>query len=221
MSDNDLDNESNTIKYKDNDSSIFISGGKECKSIIPIIQAICNKIISIEPELTQMDSICGDGDCGIVMKAGAEGILSDINNYNIEDSAILCAAIADTISKSMGGTSGALLELALRAMAVQLSNGENWINAITSGVNAMKFYGGADIGMRTMLDALIPAINELNNNNNINSAAKAAMNGAESTKTMNSLAGRSNYIDKAKLDGVSDPGAYAMAIVFTTAAEFL
>ena len=220
----DLDISTSTIDYTDNSSTSSISGGRDCSNSIILLKNICEKLISLEPELTQYDSIAGDGDCGLVMKAGAEGILKDmsIHEANTVDSAKFCAGIADSISKYMGGTSGALLELALRAMAQNLSEGKNWYEAVVAGVEAMKFYGGADEGMRTMLDALIPAVLVLKGDNisdAVTSAAKAATAGAESTRTMASCAGRSNYISKEKLNGIPDPGAWAMAAVFNVAAD--
>ena len=36
-----------------------------------ITLAICTMLIELEPELTRCDTICGDGDCGLVLKKGA------------------------------------------------------------------------------------------------------------------------------------------------------
>lgn len=49
-------------------------------------------------------------------------------------------------------------------------------------------------------------------------AVRAAKDGAETTKTMGSLAGRSNYISQEKMQGVPDPGAAAVAAAFAAAA---
>lgn len=70
--------------------------------------------------------------------------------------------MASAVSSSMGGTSGALLELFFRAMSSSFlkergeGGGEEgvrraWARALGQGVTAIKFYGGADVGMRTML----------------------------------------------------------------------
>lgn len=45
----------------------FLSG-PSCEKYTSLIKAICSHISSIEPQLTEMDNICGDGDCGLVMK---------------------------------------------------------------------------------------------------------------------------------------------------------
>ena len=42
--------------------------GPDCQKYVGLIKAICSHISSIEPQLTEMDNICGDGDCGLVMK---------------------------------------------------------------------------------------------------------------------------------------------------------
>ncbi len=55
----------------------------------------------------------------------------------------------------------------------------------------------------------------------ISEAAKAAETGMESTKTMESLAGRSNYVSSNTMLGIPDPGAYAMSQAFSVAAEIL
>jgi hypothetical protein len=44
---------------------------------------------------------------------------------------------------------------------IQIVGKSDWIIAYEKGIEAIKFYGGADIGMRTMLDALVPALLQL------------------------------------------------------------
>ena len=71
----------------------------------------------------------------------------------------------------MGGTSGALLEIFFRAMAGHMATTSatstptstpqqavEWSTAMWKGLEAIKFYGGATVGMRTMLDALEPGL---------------------------------------------------------------
>eukprot|EP01041_Mallomonas_annulata_P001980 gene1980-3853_t len=229
------------ISYSlDNYANKVISGGFKCHKSLVIIQAIVLRIIAIEPELTQYDMICGDGDCGLVMRAGAQKILEYLSQILVTtvdptpseetlpdipssvsspsstaalppavpvpvDTATLCDKLADAVGSAMGGTSGALLEIMLRAMA--------------SSLMAVKTYGGATVDMRTMLDALIPATLTLVEGGTCQAAAIAARTGAESTKTMTGLAGRSNYIQQEQMRGVPDPGAVAIAEAFEAAAS--
>lgn len=83
------------------------------------------------------------------------------------------------------------------------------------------FVLGATVGMRTMLDAFVPAIAALHAGHSVKEAAQQAEAGADATKSMNSLAGRSNYINQDILSGTPDPGAVAVACAFATAAEVI
>ena len=147
----------------------------------------------------------------------------------------------------MGGTSGALLELFFRAMANSLANTGNAVSidaaaavcmGLRAGLDAMTFFGGATKGMRTMLDALIPAVESLESNmalvvegkassvnktillkELVSNAAFAAEEGRDSTKDMTALAGRANYVNEEYMNGVPDPGAVAIAAAFRSASE--
>jgi len=72
-----------------------------------------------------------------------------------------------------------------------------------------------------MLDALVPAVTALQAGHSMKEAAQQAEAGAEATKSMNSLAGRSNYINEELLSGTPDPGAVAVACAFAAAAEVI
>jgi triose/dihydroxyacetone kinase / FAD-AMP lyase (cyclizing) len=96
---------------------------------------------------------------------------------------------------------------------------QGWPAAVAAGVDAVRFYGGADSGMRTMLDALIPFSTTLSecsdsgdNSSAFAAAVRAARAGAEATRHMEAQAGRANYVEQGSLEGVPDPGAMAVAV---------
>eukprot|EP00617_Octactis_speculum_P027802 CAMPEP_0185744660 /NCGR_PEP_ID=MMETSP1174-20130828/2800_1 /TAXON_ID=35687 /ORGANISM="Dictyocha speculum, Strain CCMP1381" /LENGTH=712 /DNA_ID=CAMNT_0028418175 /DNA_START=19 /DNA_END=2157 /DNA_ORIENTATION=- len=94
--------------------------------------------------------------------------------------------------------------------------------ALYAGTNAIMSIGGAEPGMRTMLDALVPAVEKLRKSQSRDDwkkAVRAAEEGAEGTLLMEGLAGRSNYINAELLKTVPDPGAKAVAIAFRAALE--
>jgi dihydroxyacetone kinase len=83
----------------------------------------------------------------------------------------------------------------------------------------MMFYGGANRGDRTMLDALLPAVEALEAGGDLTAAADAARSGAAATAGMTKArAGRSSYLGSKDLTGVVDPGAAAVAAAFKAAA---
>jgi dihydroxyacetone kinase len=88
------------------------------------------------------------------------------------------------------------------------------------GGEAMQRYGGATLGGRTMLDALLPALAQLAAGPG--AAAVAAADGAAATATMGQAsAGRSANVPSSHLLGVVDPGAEAVAVVFAAIAASL
>ena len=178
------------------------------------IRAVAKAWIEAEPSLTAWDQVAGDGDCGITAKRGAEKVLADCAaHYPLDDPSDTMAALADSVSASMGGTSGALYEISLRSASNSLrTNPDDFTKAFIQGVEAIQFYGGAQAGYRTMLDALLPASAALQNGEGVEAAVAAAEAGADATAQMEALAGRSNYVPWETLRGVPDPGAKAVAI---------
>ena len=77
----------------------------------------------------------------------------------------------------------------------------------------MRQIGGANLGDRTMVDALLPALDALPSG--LAAAARAAREGADYTATLTrAKAGRATYINAEQLQGNVDPGAEAVARLF-------
>eukprot|EP00038_Savillea_parva_P012412 m.204500 g.204500 ORF g.204500 m.204500 type:complete len:607 (-) comp22552_c0_seq1:145-1965(-) len=186
-----------------------------------MLAAMCAALESEEPNLTKWDLIAGDGDCGMTLKRGADAVASALfaDKLPLHSGPALLTALADIVSESTGGTSGALIEVGLRAGASSLREGATWPEAFEAGVSAVKFYGGAEQGYRTMLDALLPAVDAVKEGDWA-AAAAAAKRGADATADMASMAGRSNYVPREQLRGVPDPGAMAMAILLAAATQW-
>lgn len=138
-----------------------------------MMRCICAELVAAEPLLAELDSVCGDGDCGQTVRAAAQEVLNKLQGvesvnssevFSNTECANTCIYLADNASVCMGGTLGAIMELLLRAMASyyhSASDQGSLSSALEVGVQAVSFYGGAKLGMRTMLDALHPAINAL------------------------------------------------------------
>lgn len=184
----------------------------------------CSKaLIDAEPLLTKYDTIVGDADCGITMERGAKEVSKRLESgsLRLDHPSSLFSDLADAVSASMGGTSGILLELMFRkaSTSMQTTTGEGITSkelaiAFRAGVEVVSFYGGAQEGSRTMLDALFPASAVMLSGANVQEGAKAARKGADATAAMDHAeAGRSNYLSQEVLLGTPDPGAVAVALV--------
>jgi dihydroxyacetone kinase len=88
-------------------SSVLVKGPS---TFIAAIENACNRVIKAEPEITRMDTIAGDGDCGLTLKEGASGVLEAIKEGKIKGDDVVSSliAIARVAEEKMGGTSGAL-----------------------------------------------------------------------------------------------------------------
>ena len=77
------------------------------KALELAIQAATQSLIDAESELTEWDTKVGDGDCGTTLKTGAEAIQSDLNkSYPLNSPSSTLHAIAGSVSRNVGGTSG-------------------------------------------------------------------------------------------------------------------
>ena len=113
----------------------------------------------------------------------------------------------------MGGSSGVLLAIFFAAAGDASSSGQTMREALSSGLARMQEIGGADVGDRTMIDALKPALDALDEG--LPAAAAAARRGADLTASMvQAKAGRAMYINAEQLEGHIDPGAEAVARLF-------
>jgi dihydroxyacetone kinase len=182
-----------------------------------VVETVCHTLLGLESVLNALDEKVGDGDAGTTLATASRAILADLDRLPFAEPAELCATIADRLSTVMGGSSGILLSIGVSAMGATLVDNvtPDWPAALLEGVRRIQHYGGAKVGDRTMIDALLPAATALIAGESLASAAAAARSGADSTATMKSArAGRSSYVPEAALRGVPDPGAVAMASVF-------
>ncbi|ACI55450.1 DAK2 domain-containing protein [Rhizobium acidisoli] len=183
-----------------------------------LIAALCEHLISLEEDLNRLDARVGDGDTGSTVATGARSLLARLDTLPLDRPAATLAAIGDILGTSMGGSSGVLLSIFFTAAAKAMADKSNISAALLAGLDRMAFYGGAEVGDRTMVDALSPALHALASGG-VAAAAKAAASGAESTKAMTKAkAGRSSYVGARDLADVADPGAVAVAAAFTVVA---
>ena len=172
--------------------------------------------------MTKYDSIVGDGDCGIGLKRGADGILKLLERTDISDDAVVTLSkIVQVVENTMDGTSGALYAIFLNALAHNLRSQDTsspkavtpqiWAKALRLSSENLGKYTPARPGDRTLVDALAPFVETLDKAGNVKEAAAAAKKGAESTKDMKASLGRSVYVGGDSWQGVPDPGAHGLS----------
>ena len=179
------------------------------------VRRSCDILIYMERDLNKLDAKVGDGDTGSTLAKAAKSIKRSIKSLPLAQPVDLFAALSDEIARSMGGSSGVLMAIFFSAASDAMGDGQDWQKALCAGLARVKEYGGADIGHRTMIDALSPALDAICAGKTLAQVANAARRGADSTAKMTTAkSGRSAYLSKASLNGVSDPGAEAVARYF-------
>ncbi|KAI0311745.1 Dak1 domain-containing protein, partial [Amylostereum chailletii] len=89
----------------------------EPSDFVDAIRRACQAVDQEEPEITRMDTVAGDGDCGLTLQAGARAVLEDIRSQKISgDDVVGCMIVLSSIAADkMGGTSGAIYSCVPRA----------------------------------------------------------------------------------------------------------
>lgn len=170
----------------------------------------CKALIGAEADLNALDARAGDGDTGSTLASAARNLIQNIDQLPLSNPAQLYRALGQELSQTMGGSSGVLLAIFFAAAGDAVSNGHSPMDALKVGLARMQEVGGAQPGDRTMIDALLPALDALPQG--LSEAARAARKGARLTATMSKAnAGRAAYIGAEQLQGHADPGAEAVA----------
>ncbi len=183
-----------------------------------IIENVADLLISSETALNTLDAKSGDGDTGSTLATAARALKSSLDRMPLADLTQLFPALGNELSQTMGGSSGVILAIYFNATGDACSNGASVQSALAEGLNRVSQVGGAQVGDRTMIDALSPALEALPNG--IAQAAAAARKGADSTAAIHrAKAGRAAYVPEENLKGHNDPGAEAVALLFEALAK--
>ncbi|XP_043953470.1 triokinase/FMN cyclase isoform X1 [Gambusia affinis] len=199
-----------------------------------VLNKICSTLLEKQEELNSLDRASGDGDCGNTHAQAAKAVQEWLQDHVVPGCpGQLLSVLAGLVEEKMGGSSGALYSLFLTAAAGHVTeektNGAAWAAAVHAGTQAMRRYGGADPGDRTMLDALCPAADELMKLTAappagqmavLHAAVEKAAAGAEATRDLTARAGRASYIAAERVT-LPDPGAVAVAAMLRAVVETL
>ncbi len=191
----------------------------DSKKITSIIKEIGNVIQKEKDFLTELDSFIGDADHGINMARGFKEVEKKLPGLEDKDVGTILKTVGMTLVSTVGGASGPLYGTAFMkaGMAIGAKNdidGDDFITALNAAVEGIKMRGKSHEGEKTMLDALIPALNTIKKvyeeNKDFKAALeqgiKAAEEGVEYTKTIIATKGRASYLGERSI-GHQDPGA--------------
>jgi dihydroxyacetone kinase-like protein len=176
--------------------------------------------------LTQLDAAIGDGDHGVNMNRGFDAVGKALagQNGSMPPGRLLIVA-GKTLVSTVGGASGPLWGSALRRAGRALGDapefgGPELLAALDAAIEGVVELGAAAPGDKTMVDALVPAVDALRRALDsevpldlaVAAAAEAAEEGAHATVPMQARKGRASYLGERSI-GHQDPGATSVALV--------
>ena len=183
-----------------------------------ILSLACQSLIAAQAYLNALDAKSGDGDTGSTLAVAANAILGSLDDMPLADLALMMRSLGQVLSESMGGSSGVLLAIFFSAAGDAAATGANLHDALMAGLQRLQEIGGAELGDRTMVDALAPALAAMPKG--LQQAADAARKGADHTASIvKARSGRASYVNAAQLAGHNDPGAEAVARLFAALAK--
>ncbi|MEM6985494.1 MAG: dihydroxyacetone kinase subunit DhaK [Pseudomonadota bacterium] len=178
-----------------------------------VLESVADLLIGAEGKLNELDAKSGDGDTGSTLATAARALKDSLDRMPLADLTQLFPALGNELSQTMGGSSGVILAIYFNAAGDACAGGTPVEQALVEGLNRVSQVGGAQVGDRTMVDALAPALSALPGG--IAAAAAAARTGADSTANIHrAKAGRAAYVPEENLKGNNDPGAEAVALLF-------
>lgn len=182
------------------------------------LEHVADLLIAAENKLNELDAKSGDGDTGSTLATAARALKGSLDRMPLADLTQLFPALGNELSQTMGGSSGVILAIYFNAAGDACANGQTVHQALREGLRRVSEVGGAQVGDRTMIDALFPALESLDVS--LAAAAAAARAGADSTAAIHrAKAGRAAYVPEKNLRGHNDPGAEAVALLFEGLAE--
>jgi phosphoenolpyruvate---glycerone phosphotransferase subunit DhaL len=194
------------------------------------MQGFADRIADEKDWLTELDSAIGDGDHGINMHRGMSAVAGELADQP-SDLATLFKRTGMKLVSSVGGASGPLygtffLRMGAAAGAAASVDGPGLAATLRAGCDGVVARGKAELGEKTMLDALLPAADALeaaiaedqSPPDALKAAAEAAGAGRESTIPMRATKGRASYLGERSI-GHLDPGAASATLLIETLAD--
>jgi len=181
--------------------------------------------------LTQLDAAIGDADHGANMDRGFQAVLGKMPELADKDIGTIFKTVGMTLLSTVGGAGGPLygtlfLQAGMKTAGKMELSLEDWLAALEAAVNGVVMRGKAEVGDKTMIDALNPALEALKQASEENKplaealqeSAEAGKKGMEATIPLVAKKGRASYLGE-RSAGHQDPGATSSYLLLKTAAD--
>jgi dihydroxyacetone kinase-like protein len=176
--------------------------------------------------LTQLDAAIGDADHGTNMHRGFTAVMGRLAAVQDTNPGQLMKLVGRTFVSTVGGAAGPLYGTAFLQAGEALGDQERFgprrlLEALRASLEGVQRVGAANVGDKTMVDALTPALGayelELRMGGSLETAAsgarEAAAEGMRGTIPLPARTGRASYLGPRSV-GHQDPGATSTSLMF-------
>lgn len=203
------------------------------EDLIQLLLFMADKMIEEKDHLNALDAAIGDGDLGITMTLGFQAIRRQLSESQYEDLHSILSDCGMAFADNAASTFGTLMSTMFTKAGLvvrekkSIDRGEG-VAILQAAIEGVQKRGGANLGDKTILDALIPAkeafersaISGQSSMMCLDTALHAAQDGAERTIGMRSKAGRAGWLGDRTI-GKKDPGAAAFVLLLKYAKDFI
>jgi len=196
-----------------------------------VVHTIATVAVDNEKYFGDLDAVVGDGDFGYSMARGFELVLQGWDGFDRTDIGTFLKKVAVVITSRIGGTSGpiwgtAFLRAGAAAGAADRLSPDQVVAMLRAAIAGIMARGKSDVGDKTLLDALVPAVDAVEAAvleggtaaSALRAAAATARERAEATRSMIAKRGRAAYTGERSI-GTLDAGAVAVAVMFEALAD--
>jgi dihydroxyacetone kinase-like protein len=193
------------------------------------IRRFADDVAEHRMDLVRLDTAIGDGDHGTNMDRGMKKAVEKLDGTDGGDIGADLKNVGMALVSSVGGAAGPLygtlfLQMGTAAAGKDDLDLDGWTAAVEAGVKGVQARGKAEPGDKTMIDALLPALEALREGGELgealNRSADAAEAAAEATIPLEARKGRASYLGPRSV-GHKDPGATSSAMLLRAAADTL
>ena len=191
------------------------------------IQTTCKTVLRNEHYFADLDGLAGDGDFGTSLATGFRQIEKEWDEIPKTDIGAMLLKISMIVSKHVGGSSGPIwgtgfMKAAMLTRGKQAITVDELAAMLGSAIEGIQARGGAKLGDKTLLDALIPVHEKLNEHAAAGGelgpalcdAAEAADAAVDETRNLVAHRGRASQVGERSAN-TPDPGIVAIATILT------
>lgn len=190
-----------------------------------VVRTIAQAAVDNEKYFGDLDSVVGDGDFGYSLARGFEKVLEGWDDIDRSDTGTFLKKTGMIVTSRIGGTSGpiwgtAFMKAGMAAGSSEELTGADVVRMLRAATDGIKARGQSDVGDKTLLDALVPMTDRIEQelesgadaDKTFAAAAQTAREAAEATRDLVAKRGRASYTGE-RSKGSVDAGAMGVAVI--------